>query len=334
MSAHPAQPTVEAGAPQLLRDDPEWYRDAIIYQLHVKAFRTPRTTATATSPAAGRALDYIADAGRRRPSGCCRSIRRRCGTTATTSPPSPRSIPSTGRCATSGPSSTRHTARHLKVITELVINHTSDQHPWFRRVALEPQEPEARLVRVERHRPEVQRRANHLHRHREQSNWTWDQESQQYYWHRFFSHQPDLNFDNPQVAQGGDAGHALLARPRRRRPAPGRDARTSSSARARTARTCPRPTPYSGGCARHMDARYEGRMLLAEANQWPPDVLPYFGSEEEPECHMAFHFPLMPRIWIALRRERSLSDRRDHGAAPRTFPRPRSGRSSCATTTS
>ena len=193
--------------------------------------------------------------------------------------------------------------RGLRVITELVDQpHVSDQHPWFVESRSSPQQPEARLVRVERHGPEVRRRADHLHRYR------------------------DLELDlgpgvaavllasvlqppaGPQLRQPAGhprdpAGDALLARPRRRRAAARRGARTSSSARARTARTCPRRTPSCVACAQRSTSattaaccwprRTSGRRTCCRTSARPTT----------PECHMAFHFPLMPRIWIALRRE-------------------------------
>ena len=135
----------------------------------------------------------------------------------------------------------------------------------------------------------------------ETSNWTWDDQAGAYFWHRFFSHQPDLNFDNPEVQEAMlevlrfwlDLGHGRL--PARRR------ARTSTSATAPTARTCPRRTTYLKRVRAEIDANYPDRVLLAEANQWPADVVEYFGDGDE--CHMAFHFPVMPRMFMALRRE-------------------------------
>jgi maltose alpha-D-glucosyltransferase/alpha-amylase len=192
-------------------------------------------------------------------------------------------------------------SRGLRVITELVVNHTSDQHPWF---------VESRSSRTSPRRDwyvwsdtdQSYADARIIFTDTETSNWTWDQESQQYYWHRFFSHQPDLNYDNPQVVRAvlrvmrfwldlGVDGLRLDAVP---------------YLVEREGTSCEN-LPETHGILRRLraevDARYDNRMLLAEANQWPPDVLPYFGSHDDPECHMAFHFPLMPRIWIALRRE-------------------------------
>jgi maltose alpha-D-glucosyltransferase/alpha-amylase len=136
----------------------------------------------------------------------------------------------------------------------------------------------------------------------ESSNWAWDQGTQAYYWHRFFTHQPDLNYDNPQVVRAitrvmrfwldlGIDGMRLDAVP------------YLVEREGTNCENLPETHAILRGLRRVVDERYPGRMLLAEANQWPPDVLPYFGTPEEPECHMAFHFPLMPRIWIALRRE-------------------------------
>ena len=165
----------------------------------------------------------------------------------------------------------------------------------------------------------------------ETSNWTWDDQAQAYYWHRFFSHQPDLNFDNPEVQEAMlevlrfwlDLGHGRLP-PRRR-------ARTSTSATGTNGENLPETHAYLKRVRAEIDANYPDRVLLAEANQWPADVVEYFGDGDE--CHMAFHFPVMPRMFMAVRREEAnpiyeiLARRR----ASRTTA---SGACSCATTTS
>ena len=183
-----------------------------------------------------------------------------------------------------------------------MVNHTSDQHPWFQEARRDPHSPEARLLRLERHRPEY-KGARIIFRDTETSNWTWDPIARQYFWHRFFSHQPDLNYDNPAVQQEmldimafwldrGIDGFRVDAVPYLYRARgdelrePARDARVPQ-----------------GDAASSSTRRYPGTLLLAEANQWPSDLLPYFGDGDE--FHMAFNFPLMPRLFMAIRREDS-----------------------------
>ena len=287
-------------APQLLRDDPHWYKDAIIYQLHVKAFADSSGDGMGDFAGLTERLDYIADLG---------------VTAVWLLPfyPSPlkddgydiadytRVHPDYGTLRDFRGFVREAHRRGLRVITELVVNHTSDQHPWF---------AEARSSRKNAKRDwyvwsDTDQRyadARIIFTDTEASNWAWDQGTQQYYWHRFFSHQPDLNYDNPQVIRAvmrvmrfwldlGVDGLRLDAVPylveREGTSCENLDETHDVLRRMRAG----------------LDERYDGRMLLAEANQWPPDVLPYFGTPDQPECHMAFHFPLMPRIWISLRRE-------------------------------
>ena len=186
--------------------------------------------------------------------------------------------------------------RGLRVIADLVVNHTSDKHPWFQSARSAPDSPyrdyyvwsdtdqrypDARIIFVDT----------------EKSNWTWDPDAKAYYWHRFFSHQPDLNYDNPAVQSRHAGRDALLARqgsrrvPLRRGPLPLR-------ARGHELREPPETHVFLKRLRAEPDAQYRGRILLAEANQWPRDVRPYFGDGDE--FHMAFHFPLMPRMYMAV----------------------------------
>jgi maltose alpha-D-glucosyltransferase/alpha-amylase len=293
-------PRPDAGAPQLLRDDPEWYRDAIIYQLHVKAFHDSTDDGMGDFLGLTSRLDYIADLG---------------VTAIWLLPfyPSPlkddgydiaeytRVHPDYGSLRDFRMFVREAHRRGLRVITELVINHTSDQHPWFVEARSSRSNPK-RDWYVWSETDQKYTDARIIFTDTETSNWTWDQESTQYYWHRFFSHQPDLNFDNPQVVRAlmrvmrfwldlGVDGLRLDAVP------------YLVEREGTNGENLPETHDVLRRLRAGMDERYTGRMLLAEANQWPPDVLPYFGTLEEPECHMAFHFPLMPRIWIALRRE-------------------------------
>ncbi|HZQ87710.1 MAG TPA: maltose alpha-D-glucosyltransferase [Acidimicrobiales bacterium] len=189
--------------------------------------------------------------------------------------------------------------RDIRVIADLVMNHTSDAHPWFQESRLDRVNPkadwyvwndddtrwsEARIIFVDT----------------ERSNWTWDPVRKQYFWHRFFSHQPDLNFDNPEVQEGmlevlrfwldiGLDGFRLDAVPYLYE----RDGTNGEN--------LPETHEYLRRVRKEVDALYPGRVLLAEANQWPADVVDYFGDGDE--CHMCFHFPLMPRMFMAVRRE-------------------------------
>jgi maltose alpha-D-glucosyltransferase/alpha-amylase len=193
--------------------------------------------------------------------------------------------------------------RGMRVIIDFVVNHTSDQHPWFQASRNDPegpygdfymwadddkQYPDARIIFVDT----------------ESSNWTYDPVRKQYFWHRFFSHQPDLNFDNPRVHEEviaalrfwldlGIDGFRLDAVP---------------YLYAREGTNCenlPETHEFLRKLRKEIDADYPDTVLLAEANQWPEDVVDYFGdfASGGDECHMAFHFPVMPRIFMAVRRE-------------------------------
>ncbi|MBI2709300.1 MAG: maltose alpha-D-glucosyltransferase [Actinobacteria bacterium] len=190
-------------------------------------------------------------------------------------------------------------SRGLRVIADLVMNHTSDQHPWFQESRRDRTNPkadwyvwsdddhrwsEARIIFVDT----------------EASNWTWDDQRQQYFWHRFFHHQPDLNFDNPEVCEAmldvvrfwlriGFDGFRLDAVPYLFE----RDGTNGEN--------LPDTHDYLKRVRKTVDEEFPGRVLLAEANQWPADVVDYFGDDDE--CHMAFHFPLMPRMFMSVRRE-------------------------------
>jgi maltose alpha-D-glucosyltransferase / alpha-amylase len=189
--------------------------------------------------------------------------------------------------------------RGLKVITELVLNHTSDQHPWFKEARSSRDSPK-RDYYVWSDTDDRYRGVRIIFRDTEMSNWAWDPVSKAYYWHRFFSHQPDLNYDNPAVREeiwqvmrfwlelGVDGFRA--------------DAVPYLVEREGTScENLPETHEIMRELRRRMDAEFPGRMLLAEANMWPEDVRPYFGDGDG--FHMAFHFPLMPRMFMALRLE-------------------------------
>lgn len=192
-------------------------------------------------------------------------------------------------------------ARGMRIITDLVLNHTSDQHPWFQSARADRRSP-YRDYYVWSDTDQKYREARIIFLDTEKSNWTWDEAAGQYYWHRFYSSQPDLNFDNPAVQKemqnvmrfwldlGVDGFRA--------------DAVPYLFEREGTnCENLPETHEYLKSLRRFMDEHYPGRILLCEANQWPEDVRPYFGDGDE--FHMGFHFPVMPRIFKALREERA-----------------------------
>ena len=187
--------------------------------------------------------------------------------------------------------------RGLRVITELVINHTSDQHAWFQAARRAPKGSPERNFYVWSDSPDLYAGTRIIFTDTEKSNWTWDEVAQQYFWHRFFSHQPDLNFDNPAVREAvfktmefwlatGVDGFRLDAIPYLIE----RDGTSNENLRE--------THDVIKELRARLDAKYPGRLLLAEANMWPEDVREYFGDGDE--CHMAYHFPLMPRMYMAI----------------------------------
>ncbi|HEX6708904.1 MAG TPA: maltose alpha-D-glucosyltransferase [Rubrobacter sp.] len=281
------------------REDPLWYKDAIIYQLHVKAFFDSDNDGMGDFKGLTQRLDYIKDLG---------------VTAIWVMPFYPSPMRDDGYDISEYKNvhpdyGTRRDFRafvrrahelDLKVITELVINHTSDEHPWFQRARKAPKGSAKRNFYVWSDTQDKYDGTRIIFTDTERSNWTWDEEAEQYYWHRFFSHQPDLNHDNPQVFKAImgvmrfwlDAGVDGLRL----------DAIPYLIEREGTDNeNLPETHEVLKRMRAEMDARYEDRLFLAEANQWPEDVLPYFGEGDE--CHMAFHFPLMPRIFMALAQE-------------------------------
>jgi len=190
--------------------------------------------------------------------------------------------------------------RGLRVITELVLNHTSDQHPWFQRARRSRSGSSARDFYVWNDTPDRFRDSRVIFKDFETSNWAWDPVANAYYWHRFYSHQPDLNFDNPELRRNllhvldfwlrlGVDGLRLDAIP------------YLFEREGTNCENLPETHDFLRKLRRHIDQRFHSRMLLAEANQWPEDAIAYFGNADE--CHMAFHFPLMPRMFMAIRME-------------------------------
>ena len=194
-------------------------------------------------------------------------------------------------------------ARDMYVITELVINHTSDQHPWFQRSRRAESGTPERDFYVWNESPERYQDVRIIFQDTETSNWAWDPVAKAYYWHRFFSHQPDLNWNNPAVPEAvvdvldfwldmGVDGLRLDAIP------------YLHEREGTNGENLPETHEELRRMRAHIDERYGDRMLLAEANQWPEDAVAYFGNGDE--CHMSFHFPLMPRLYLALERENRL----------------------------
>ncbi|MGE5270584.1 MAG: maltose alpha-D-glucosyltransferase [Thiohalocapsa sp.] len=279
--------------------DPLWYKDAVIYQLHVKAFFDSSNDGIGDFHGLTQKLDYLQDLG---------------VTALWLLPfyPSPlrddgydiadyKSIhPAYGRMADFKAFVREAHRRNLRVITELVVNHTSDQHPWFQRARRAPRGSPWRNFYVWSDTDQKFLETRIIFLDTEKSNWAWDPEAQAYYWHRFYSHQPDLNFDNPRVFRAianvmrfwldlGVDGMRLDAVP------------YLIEREGTNNENLPETHEILRRLRREMDCRYGDRMLLAEANQWPEDVLQYFGAGDE--CHMAFHFPLMPRIYMAVATE-------------------------------
>ncbi len=284
-----------------LDTDPLWYKDAIIYQVHVRAFHDSDADGIGDFRGLAEKLDYVRDLG---------------VTAIWLLPFYPSPLRDDGYDIADYTSI--HTsygtladfrlflreahARGLRVITELVINHTSDQHPWFRRARRAPPGSPLRDFYVWSEAIERYRDARIIFKDFESSNWTWDKRAQAYYWHRFYSHQPDLNYDNPAVLKAilkvmdfwlgmGVDGLRLDAVP------------YLVEREGTTCENLPETHQILKKLRAHVDSKHQARMLLAEANQWPEDAVAYFGEGEGDECHMAFHFPLMPRMFMALRME-------------------------------
>lgn len=294
----------KARKPAAFIKDPLWYKDAVIYQVHLKSFFDSNNDGVGDFAGLIQKLDYIADLG---------------VNTIWLLPfyPSPRRDdgydiadyrgvhPDYGSLSDAKCFIAEAHKRGLRVITELVINHTSDQHPWFQRARKAKKGSAARNFYVWSDTDAKYQGTRIIFLDTESSNWTWDPVAKQYFWHRFYSHQPDLNFDNPQVMKAvigvmrywldmGIDGLRLDAIPYLVE----RDGTNNEN--------LPETHQALKQIRAEIDANYPDRMLLAEANQWPEDTQLYFGGENGgpgDECHMAFHFPLMPRMYMAIAQE-------------------------------
>jgi len=280
-------------------DEPLWYRDAIIYELHVKTFSDSDDDGIGDFRGLIDKLDYLEDLGI---------------TTIWLLPfyPSPLKddgydisdyngvLPVYGDMQDFKTFIDEAHSRGIRVITELVVNHTSDQHPWFQRARRAAPNSKWRDFYVWSDTAEKYREARIIFKDYEYSNWTWDHLAKAYYWHRFYSHQPDLNYDNPEVRRAilrvmeswlrlgvdglrADAVPYLYERP------------------GTNCENLPETHQFIKELRTRIDKKFKNRMLLAEANQWPEDAVAYFGTGDE--FHMAFHFPLMPRLFMAIRME-------------------------------
>ena len=278
--------------------DDLWYKDAIFYELHVKAYSDGNGDGLGDFPGLMGRLDYLQSLG----VDCVWLL-----------PMYPSPFRDDGYdisdyCAIHPGYGTLDDfraflaaahERGLRVITELVLNHTTDQHPWFKEARSSPASPK-RGYYVWSDTDDRYRGVRIIFRDTEMSNWAWDPVSKAYYWHRFFSHQPDLNFDNPAVREEmwrvmrfwleiGVDGFRVDAVP------------YLVEREGTSCENLPETHEVVRELRRRVDAEFPGRMLLAEANMWPEDVRPYFGDGDG--FHMAFHFPLMPRMFMALRLE-------------------------------
>ena len=282
-----------------LESDELWFQDAIIYQLHVKAFADSNNDGMGDFAGLTEKLDYLEDLG----------------VTALWLLPF---YPSPGRDDGYDISDYLHInpdfgtmqdfrrfmqearRRKLRVITELVINHTSDQHPWFQRARRSRPTSDARNWYVWSDHDQAYAGTRVIFNDTEKSNWAWDPLAGAYYWHRFFSHQPDLNYDNPRVLSAmiqvmrrwldlGVSGFRLSAIP------------YLCEREETNNENLPETHAIIKKIRAELDSYVPGKLLLAEADQWPEDVSAYFGDGDE--CHMAYHSPLMPRIYMAIAQE-------------------------------
>jgi maltose alpha-D-glucosyltransferase/alpha-amylase len=282
-----------------IEDNPHWYRDAVVYQLHIKAFFDSDGNGIGDFRGLMEKLDYLHELGVN-------------AVWLLPFYPSPlrddgydiadyfRVNPSYNTLADFKRFLKAAHARDIRVITELVLNHTSDQHPWFQRARRARPGSVHRDFYVWSDTPEKYRDARIIFQDFETSNWTWDPVAKAYYWHRFYSHQPDLNFDSPAVRKemlrAVDFWFGLGVDGVRLDAVPYLFEREGTNCE-----NLPETHAFLKTLRAHIDANFRGRMLLAEANQWPEDAVAYFGDGDE--CHMAFNFPIMPRMYMALQME-------------------------------
>jgi maltose alpha-D-glucosyltransferase / alpha-amylase len=284
---------------QYLEDNPFWYKDAIVYEMHIRAFYDANSDGIGDFKGLTEKLDYLEGLGI---------------TAIWLLPfyPSPLKDdgydiadyfnihPNYGTLRDFEELLRAAHRRGIRVITELVLNHTSDRHAWFQSARRAKPGSATRNFYVWSESPDRYKDARIIFKDFETSNWAWDPLANAYYWHRFYSHQPDLNFENPEVQKAilevmdywlnmGVDGLRLDAVP------------YLLEREGTNCENLPETHEFLRKLRAHVDSKYKNRMLLAEANQWPEDAAAYFGSGDE--CHMAFHFPLMPRMFMAVKME-------------------------------
>lgn len=298
---HPTRHLPEQGRPGL-RDDPEWHRTAVFYEVMLRCFSDSSGQGSGDLRGLIDRLEYL----------------QWLGVDCLWLPPfypSPLRdggydvsdytaiAPQYGTLNDFAELMDEAHSRGMRVIIDMVMNHTSDQHPWFQASRSDPEGPYGDFY-VWSDDPTRYEGARIIFVDTETSNWTFDPVRRQYYWHRFFSHQPDLNFENPAVREAmkdvvrfwlrlGVDGFRLDAVP------------YLFEEEGTNCENLPQTHAYLAELRAMVDAEFPGRILLAEANQWPRDVVPYFGTPERPECHMCFHFPVMPRIFYAIKDQRA-----------------------------
>jgi maltose alpha-D-glucosyltransferase/alpha-amylase len=282
----------------MTRSDPLWYKKAVIYELHIRAFYDSNADGHGDIPGLIEKLPYLQDLG-----VTCLWILPHY--------PSPLKDdgydiadyyavhPEYGTLADFQRLVEEAHKRDIRIISELVVNHTSDQHAWFQEARRDPKSPK-RDFYVWSDTDDRYQGARIIFLDTERSNWTWDPVAKQYFWHRFFSHQPDLNYDNPEVQEAmldvmrfwlnmGVDGFRCDAVP------------YLFEREGTNCENLPETHAFLKRLRKAIDSEYQGKMLLAEANQWPADVRVYFGDGDE--FHMGFHFPVMPRLFMAIRKE-------------------------------
>ena len=283
----------------ILKDDPLWFKDAIIYEVPVRAFADSDGDGIGDLRGLTEKLDYLRDLGI---------------TAIWTLPFFPSPLKDDGYDIADYYTinsiygnlddfkallEAAH-ERGLRVIIELIVNHTSDQHPWFQRARKAPKGSKERDFYVWSDTPEKYKDARIIFKDFETSNWSWDPVAKSYYWHRFYSHQPDINYENPEVRQAifdvvdfwlgmGVDGLRMDAVP------------YLYEQEGTNCENLPKTHAFLKQLRAHVDEKFPNRMLLAEANQWPEDAAAYYNQGDE--CHMNFHFPLMPRLFMALKME-------------------------------
>lgn len=298
------QPPVPAPESGGLRPDPDWYRTAVFYEVMIRSFSDSDGSGSGDLRGLTARLDYLQWLG----IDCLwlppfyPSPLRDGGydvSDYTAVAPQYGSIEDFTDLVAAAHE------RGMRVVVDLVMNHSSDQHPWFQASRSDPEGPYGDFY-VWSDDPTLYQDARIIFVDTETSNWTFDPVRRQYFWHRFFSHQPDLNFDNPRVVE---AMHDV-ARFWLRLGVDGFRLDAVPYLYERDGTNCenlPETHRFLRDLRAMIDREFPGRIMLAEANQWPEDVVHYFGTDAEPECHMCFHFPVMPRIYYSLRDQRATS---------------------------